>query len=109
MLMALRIPFKPIHGVALLVAAMLATGVSLLYSYHFRGGDLFWQRHGYPHYFWGLGSEIGYPNMSPGNFLQSFDFGPLGIYLFGNLFFYASLFLCVYVVWFVARTRIRSL
>lgn len=108
MVKLLSVPLKPIHGVGLLLAAVAATGISLLYSYQFRGGDLFWQRHGYPHYFWGFGSEKGYAGLMPHNVLQGFDFGPLGIYFLGDVFFFASLFLCAYALFFVTRNRIRS-
>jgi hypothetical protein len=103
-----RVSLSPSSLFVLLAAAVTATGISLLYSYKFRGGDYFWLRRGYPHYFWGAGDVTGYPDMTVSNALQGMDWGPAGIYLLGNIFFYASLFLCAYVIFFAIRNRIRT-
>ena len=103
-----RVSLSPLSLLVLLAAAVTATGVSLFYSYQFRGGDYFWLRRGYPHYFWGAGDISGFPDMTVSNALQGLDWGPAGIYLLGNLFFYASLFLCAYVILSAMRNRIRA-
>ncbi len=103
-----RVPMNPLRWFILAGAALAATGLSLLYSYTFRGGDYFWLRRGYPHYFWSMGDVAGFPDVALNNALQGFDPGPLGVYVSGNLFFYLSLFLCGYAVLFALRNRMRA-
>ncbi len=100
-----RVPLKPTFPLVLTAAAFVATGLSLVYSYTFRGGDYFWRRHGYPHYFWGVGALDGFPQMTLGNLWGGFDLGPLGLYVWGSAFFYASVFLCAYVILRAWQTR----
>lgn len=102
-----RLRLKPLIWLGLLGTAVAATGISLLYSYHFTGGDYYWLRRGYPHYFWSIGDIAGFPELSSNNALQGMDAGPFGIYVLGNVFFYAGLFFCAYVVFLAIRNKTR--
>lgn len=103
------VSLKPVSMCVLLGIAIATTGISLLYSYTFRGGDYFQLRRGYPHYFWGARDLTQSPDVTSSNALQGIDVGPLGIYLFGNVLFYASLFLCAYVIFLARRNKKRNL
>ncbi len=103
-----QVSLKPPIWLILLGAALLATASSLVYSYTFRGGDYFWLRRGYPHYFWGVGDLVGFQDMTRNNMLAGLDMGPLGIYVLGNALFYTSLWMGAYVILLTLRKRIRA-
>ncbi|GIL15911.1 MAG: hypothetical protein BroJett039_10840 [Chloroflexota bacterium] len=103
-----HVPWRPRIWLMLCGAALLTTTSSLVYSYTFRGGDYFWLRRGYPHYFWGVGASNDFQDMTLHNMLSGWDMGPLGIYVLGNALFYMSLWMGAYVILLTLQKRSRA-